>query len=314
MVGNAVFRIEGLRKSFGPVQVLDGVDLTLRSGSVTVLMGANGAGKSTLVKIVSAVHARDAGVITLTGQAYAPASPAEAIRAGVVTVHQNINDGVVAGLDVATNLTLDRLSGSGARFIFNPRRVRREARAVAERMGLRLDLNAEVSDLTLAGRQLVAIARAMAHEPRVLILRRADFVAFERRGGPIVRGARSPALERRRHSLHLASHVGYSAHGRHDRHLARRPRLRRFRGADARLRRRRRRHARQEDQSRRRRRARRGRPGAPRRQSASRAERAAAFADSQRRRDRCRHRAGRGRQDGARRNALRRPRSPQRER
>lgn len=170
MLENAVFRIEGLRKSFGPVQVLDGVDLTLRSGSVTVLMGANGAGKSTLVKVVSAVHARDAGVITLNGQVYAPDSPAEAIRAGVVTVHQNINDGVVAGLDVATNLTLDRLSGSGAKFIFNPRRVRREARAVAERMGLRLDLNAEVSDLTLASRQLVAIARAMAHEPRVLIL------------------------------------------------------------------------------------------------------------------------------------------------
>ena len=57
------------------------------------------------------------GAVELTGQAYAPASPAEAIRAGVVTVHQNINDGVVAGLDVATNLTLDRLSGSGARFI-----------------------------------------------------------------------------------------------------------------------------------------------------------------------------------------------------
>ncbi|RBP17267.1 monosaccharide ABC transporter ATP-binding protein (CUT2 family) [Roseiarcus fermentans] len=170
VVENAAFRIEGLRKSFGPVQVLDGVDLTLRPGSVTVLMGANGAGKSTLVKIVSAVHPRDAGRITLAGQPYAPASPAEAIRAGVVTVHQNINDGVVAGLDVATNLTLDRLNGSGAGFFFNPRRVRRQARAVAERMGLRLDLKAEVSALTLANRQLVAIARAMAHEPKVLIL------------------------------------------------------------------------------------------------------------------------------------------------
>ncbi len=170
MAESAVFRIEGLRKSFGAVQVLDGVDLKLRAGAITVLMGANGAGKSTLVKIVSAVHERDSGQITLAREVYAPATPADAIRAGVVTVHQNVNDGVVADLDVATNLTLDRLNGPDAKLIFNPRRVRREARAVAERMGLRLDLNAKINDLTLANRQMVAIARAMAHEPKVLVL------------------------------------------------------------------------------------------------------------------------------------------------
>ncbi len=170
MIQEHVFRIEGLRKSFGPIQVLGGVDLTLRAGAVTVLMGANGAGKSTLVRIVSGVYGRDAGTITLAGQPYAPATPADAMRAGVVTVHQNINDGVVADLDVATNLTLDRLSGRGAPLIFNPRRVRREARAVADRMGLAIDLNATVADLSLADRQMVSIARAMAHEPKVLIL------------------------------------------------------------------------------------------------------------------------------------------------
>lgn len=170
MLEEPVFRIEGLRKSFGPIQVLGGVDLALRSGTVTVLMGANGAGKSTLVKIVSGVYRLDAGTITLAGEAFAPATPAAAIRAGVVTVHQNINDGVVADLDVATNLTIDRLNGAGARLVFNPRRVRREAKVVADRMGLSVDLKAKVSDLALADRQMVAIARAMAHEPRVLIL------------------------------------------------------------------------------------------------------------------------------------------------
>jgi simple sugar transport system ATP-binding protein len=166
----AVFRIEGVRKSFGAVPVLRGVDIALDAGAVTVLMGANGAGKSTLVRILSGVYARDAGTITLNGQPFEPATPAEAIRAGVVTVHQNINDGVVADLDVATNLTLDRLSGRGARWFFNPRRVRREAAEVAGRMGLDIDLSAAIADLTLADRQMVAIARAMAHEPRVLIL------------------------------------------------------------------------------------------------------------------------------------------------
>lgn len=166
----AVFRIEGVRKSFGPVPVLRGVDLDLRAGAVTVLMGANGAGKSTLVRILSGVYDRDAGDITLGGKSFAPATPADAIRAGVVTVHQNINDGVVADLDVATNLTLDRLNGPGARFFFNPRRVRREAADVAARMGLSIDLGAHINDLSLADRQMVSIARAMAHEPQVLIL------------------------------------------------------------------------------------------------------------------------------------------------
>ncbi|MGN8020259.1 sugar ABC transporter ATP-binding protein [Phyllobacterium sp. 22229] len=170
MVEETVFRIENLRKSFGSIQVLDGIDLQLRAGTVTILMGANGAGKSTLVRIISGVYARTSGSISLDGREFSPASPAEAIRAGVVTVHQNINDGVVADLDVATNLTLDRLNGRGARAIFNPRRVRREAAAVAERMGLQIDLGATVADLPLAERQMVAIARAMAHEPKVLIL------------------------------------------------------------------------------------------------------------------------------------------------
>ncbi|QFY63757.1 sugar ABC transporter ATP-binding protein (plasmid) [Rhizobium grahamii] len=170
MSERAVFRIEGVRKSFGAVQVLQGVDLDLNAGAVTVLMGANGAGKSTLVRILSGVYSLDTGSMKLAGEAFEPSTPAQAIRSGVVTVHQNINDGVVADLDVATNLTLDRLNGRGARTFFNPRRVRREAAAVAARMGLDIDLAADVSDLTLADRQMVAIARAMAHEPKVLVL------------------------------------------------------------------------------------------------------------------------------------------------
>src|SRR5690349_9975655 len=161
---DAVFRVDGLRKSFGHIEVLGGISLELHAGEVTVLMGANGAGKSTLVKIISGVYERGGGTMQLAGQDFAPNTPAEAIRAGVVTVHQNINDGVVADLDVATNLTLDRLNGRGARLFFNPRRVRREAAAVASRMGLAIDLAANINDLTLADRQMVAIARAMAHE------------------------------------------------------------------------------------------------------------------------------------------------------
>jgi len=170
MGADAVFRVEGLRKSFGHNEVLGGISLDLFAGEVTVLMGANGAGKSTLVKIISGVYERGGGTMRLASRAFDPKTPAEAIRAGVVTVHQNINDGVVADLDVATNLTLDRLSGKGASVLFKPANVRAEAKAVADRMGLAIDLRARVADLSLADRQMVAIARAMAHQPKVLIL------------------------------------------------------------------------------------------------------------------------------------------------
>ncbi|MBA3447285.1 MAG: sugar ABC transporter ATP-binding protein [Pseudaminobacter sp.] len=170
MVRETALRIAGLRKCFGQIQVLGGIDLELRAGEITVLMGANGAGKSTLVKIMSGLYRPDGGTMSLGGRGYAPANPAEAMRAGVVTVHQNINDGVVAALDVATNLTLDRLSGSHSPIFFNIRRVRREARAVADRLGLSVDLDASITSLSLADRQMVTIARAMAHEPQVLIL------------------------------------------------------------------------------------------------------------------------------------------------
>jgi simple sugar transport system ATP-binding protein len=166
----AMFRIAGLGKSFGPYRVLDGVSLDLFPGQVTVLMGANGAGKSTLVKVMSGVHAPSSGTMELSGAAFAPSNPAEAMRAGVVTVHQNINDGVVIALDVATNLTLDRFSGQGARLFVSPRRIRREAAEVAARLDLDVDLRADIASLSLADRQMVGIARAMSHEPKVMIL------------------------------------------------------------------------------------------------------------------------------------------------
>ncbi|TKW64907.1 MAG: sugar ABC transporter ATP-binding protein [Paracoccus denitrificans] len=161
--------IAGLTKSFGRNKVLRGIDLVLSAGQVTVLMGANGAGKSTLVKILCGVHPGDDGTVTLDGRAFAPESPAEALRAGVVTVHQNINEGVAPDLDVASNLMLDELA-SGSGFFLNRRRMRAEARRIAGAVGLDVDMAREVGSLTLADRQLVSIARAMSHRPRLLIL------------------------------------------------------------------------------------------------------------------------------------------------
>ncbi|MCK5924158.1 MAG: sugar ABC transporter ATP-binding protein, partial [Methylococcales bacterium] len=167
---SVVVQLHGIRKSFGANMVLRGIDLTLHADQVTVLMGANGAGKSTLVKILCGVHSSDHGRIELLGKPFNPSTPSEALRAGIVTVHQSINDGVVADLDVAANLLLDELASGHSPLFYNRRKIRKQAQAIALTIGLEMDVSTPVSSLSLADRQLVAVARAMAHDPRVLVL------------------------------------------------------------------------------------------------------------------------------------------------
>lgn len=166
----AACRLTGIEKAFGPNKVLRGIDLELAPGEVTVLMGANGAGKSTLVKILCGVHQRDAGEVLLFGEPFNPGTPSEAIDAGIVTVHQSINDGVIPDLDVTSNLMLDQLTQPGAGFFVNGAKMRKKAREIAAAMELDINVRTQVSDLGVAERQLIAIARAMARDPKVLIL------------------------------------------------------------------------------------------------------------------------------------------------
>ncbi|QBY01640.1 sugar ABC transporter ATP-binding protein [Rhodophyticola sp. CCM32] len=162
--------IRGLEKSFARNHVLRGIDLDLNAGEVLVLMGANGAGKSTLVKILCGFYACDAGTMSLGGENYLPGDAAAAIACGVVTVHQSIDDGVIPDLDVATNLMLNRLTEPKARLMVRDRALRAAAQKVADNMGLEMDVRARVADLSVADRQMIAIARAMAYEPKILIL------------------------------------------------------------------------------------------------------------------------------------------------
>src|ERR1700681_3433734 len=99
---------EGISKSYGATRALKRVDLECRPGEVHALMGANGAGKSTLVKILTGVFAADAGSVALGGQPRAFRSPAEARRAGIVSVYQD--PALVPDLTVAQNLRLARVA------------------------------------------------------------------------------------------------------------------------------------------------------------------------------------------------------------
>ncbi|MGR6980028.1 sugar ABC transporter ATP-binding protein [Testudinibacter sp. P27/CKL/0425] len=162
--------IQGIKKRFNENIVLQDVSIKIKGGEVLALMGANGAGKSTLVKILSGVYRSDGGSILINGKKCNIDSPAEAIEAGVITVHQTINDGVVQDLTVAENLVLDRLCKNNKNIFIQKKSLYTEARKIASLVGLDLPLDLSVSELSQADKQLVGIARALAKKPSLLIL------------------------------------------------------------------------------------------------------------------------------------------------
>jgi len=163
-------RIRGITKRFGSTLAVDKVDLDIYQGEVLALMGANGAGKSSLIKILCGVHSADSGTIEINGKPVSFRSPLEARAAGIHTVHQLINDGVVQPLSVAENLVLDEICQPAGPVMINRERIFTRAREIQAILGLDLPLGKPMSDLGQAERQLVAIARALSHDPKLLIL------------------------------------------------------------------------------------------------------------------------------------------------
>ncbi|HTO02881.1 MAG TPA: sugar ABC transporter ATP-binding protein, partial [Opitutus sp.] len=166
MTDAPLLTLRGLHKRFPGVVALDGVDFTVRAGEIHALLGENGAGKSTLIKVLTGVYSADAGEISLNGQRIAPASPHDAENVGISTVYQEVN--LVPSLSIAENLGLGRQPG---RFGFiNWPATRRHARTALARLGLDLDVNQELGQLSVALQQMVAIARALDRKARLLIL------------------------------------------------------------------------------------------------------------------------------------------------
>ena len=158
--------MRGISKSFPGVQALVEVDFTVRRGEVHALMGENGAGKSTLIKVLTGVHRRDAGEIRLDGEAVDPHSPKAAEALGVTTVYQEIN--LIPHLSVAENICLGRQPTAGGMIRWGL--VRRRAEEALSRLGLAIDCSVELASYSIAIQQMVAIARAMDVDAKLLIL------------------------------------------------------------------------------------------------------------------------------------------------
>jgi len=161
-----ILRMSRIHKAFVGVKALDDVDLQLFPGEVHALMGENGAGKSTLIKVLTGVYDIDAGEITLEGRPVLFGSPMEAQRGGVSTVYQEVN--LCTNLSVAENLFLGREPRRLGRIQW--RAIRKAATEALQRVNLDLDVGAQLSTYSLAVQQMVAIARAVDIDARVLIL------------------------------------------------------------------------------------------------------------------------------------------------
>jgi len=153
-------------KDFGGLAALRDASLTVRAGEVHALVGQNGAGKSTLIKVLSGAYRRSGGTIAFGGIPVDFASPPDAQRAGIATIHQEI---VLVGLrSVAENIALGREPTRWG--MLDRRAMRAQAIALLARFGLAIDVDRPLGSYTIAVQQLIAIARALGGAARLVIM------------------------------------------------------------------------------------------------------------------------------------------------
>lgn len=156
----------GIRKSFGGVEVLHGVDLYLASGEVLALLGENGAGKSTLVKIIAGDYTPDYGTINVSGTEYSSLDPIKARDAGIRMIFQELSDAPT--LTVAENISMG-VWGTANGFV-SWKKINERAEKALAMLGVDIDIKKQVGKLRIGERQIIEIARALSDNARVLIL------------------------------------------------------------------------------------------------------------------------------------------------
>ena len=166
MQEGAVLEMRGICKYFPGVKALQDVDFTLREGEIHALMGENGAGKSTLIKVLTGVYSKDGGEVCIKGHE-GPVnikSPQEAQNAGISTVYQEIT--LCPNLTVAENMFIGRTKGA----MTNWREINAKSGKILEDLGIPAAPTQQLGSCSIAVQQMVAIARAVDMECKVLIL------------------------------------------------------------------------------------------------------------------------------------------------
>ncbi|ETW11405.1 ABC transporter-like protein [Roseivivax marinus] len=158
--------LHGVSKSFGPIEVLHGVDFDLRPGEVHALIGENGAGKSTMMKILGGYLSPTGGEVRLDGQRAEFAESAEAEAAGVIMIHQEFN--LAEHLSVEQNVFLGREIRRG--IFLDHKAMQARSRELMEALEARVPPRTRVSDISVPEKQMVEIAKALSRNVRVLIM------------------------------------------------------------------------------------------------------------------------------------------------
>jgi simple sugar transport system ATP-binding protein len=166
-----IVQVKNIGMSFGATRALDDVDFNFYPGELLALVGANGAGKSTLIKIICGYHSGYEGKIIIDKNEVDLNSPKEAYDFGIQTVHQIINQGVIQTMTVAENLALKEMLSPDQPILYNYPAIRKRALEIAYLMDLDyLDMDAPVFSIPQSDRQMISIARALASNPKLLIL------------------------------------------------------------------------------------------------------------------------------------------------
>ena len=158
-----MLEVSGISKSFGGLQAVSEASLKVSEGSIVSLIGPNGAGKTTLFAIISGFLKADSGTVNLYGDALGGLKPFQVCQMGMVRTFQITQP--FAKLSILENIMI----GAYAR-IQNPEDATEEAYKVAEHVGIRVPLESSAADLNVAGRKRLELARALATQPKILLL------------------------------------------------------------------------------------------------------------------------------------------------
>ena len=165
----SILEMKGIYKAFPGIVAVDHVDLELEKGEVLALIGENGAGKSTLIKILSGAYTADDGTICVDGKEYRSYNTQEAIDLGIGIVYQELN--YLGAMSIAENLFIGRVPTKGRLKKVDYKKLYADAKAVMEQFGLgHRDPAMEVSELSVAEKQLVEIARAFTRDVKILVM------------------------------------------------------------------------------------------------------------------------------------------------
>ena len=166
-MAQSLLKAEHVKISFGNVHALRDVSLEIAPGEIHCLAGENGCGKSTIIKIISGVYQRDGGTIEFDGKKLDRITPIDSINMGIQVIYQDFS--LFPNLTVAENLALNTEVASGKKLI-SWKNVRRIAEDAVSKINFDVDLDAKVSTLSVAQKQMVAISRALMFNARLIIM------------------------------------------------------------------------------------------------------------------------------------------------